>query len=177
MKLVLIGISICMASASSAEVTITRPTSNTYHIEGSAVIQAPIQIVWNVLTDFEGMPLFVPSVKSSRIVSREGDCLIVEQIILIKKMMFHKQLHLMLRVRSHFLKLLHFQDLAHKDFRQYQGSWTMQSQGNHTKITYTLDLEPKFSVPDFFLRASLERGTNKLVRQIQGEIERRTNLK
>jgi hypothetical protein len=47
----------------------------------SAAFSAPVsrEIAWAVITDFEHMPQFVPNLKSSRILSREGNVLRVAQ--------------------------------------------------------------------------------------------------
>jgi hypothetical protein len=46
-----------------------------------AVLTAPVppMVAWDVLSDFDGMAAFVPNLQSSRILSRAGDTLRVEQ--------------------------------------------------------------------------------------------------
>jgi uncharacterized membrane protein len=44
------------------------------HLEGSWVIRAPRQEVYNIMTDFENMPKYFPSVaKSLRIITKEDN--------------------------------------------------------------------------------------------------------
>ncbi|MFC1893351.1 SRPBCC family protein [Chloroflexota bacterium] len=49
-------------------------TRKRIHLEGSWVIQAPRHEVYNIITDFENMPKYFPSVaKSVRIISKEDN--------------------------------------------------------------------------------------------------------
>lgn len=49
------------------------------HVDASLVVSVDIQLAWQVMTDYEGMPEFLPQLQSSRIVSRNGNRLRLEQ--------------------------------------------------------------------------------------------------
>ena len=42
-----------------------------------AIVQAPPNLVWEVLTDYEGFPQFLPSVVSSKVTERSGNRTVV----------------------------------------------------------------------------------------------------
>ena len=48
-------------------------------VRASAVVKAPIAIVWATLTDFERLPQFIPGILSSVVQSRQGNRLVVDQ--------------------------------------------------------------------------------------------------
>lgn len=45
------------------------------------IIDAPADIVWGIITDFESHPKFIPMQKSSRIVKREGNATWVDLVV------------------------------------------------------------------------------------------------
>jgi len=48
-------------------------------VTAHAVVRAPAELIWQTLTDYEHLSRFVPGIVSSRVVSRQGTQLIVEQ--------------------------------------------------------------------------------------------------
>jgi len=44
-----------------------------------ATIDAPLEIVWQTLTDYDRLPEFIPGMRSSRVVERRGAVVVVEQ--------------------------------------------------------------------------------------------------
>ena len=44
-----------------------------------ATIDAPLEIVWRTLTDYDRLPEFIPGMRSSRVVERRGAVVVVEQ--------------------------------------------------------------------------------------------------
>jgi ribosome-associated toxin RatA of RatAB toxin-antitoxin module len=48
-------------------------------VSASAVMQVDARIAWEVLSDYDNLAQFIPDMKSSRVVSRSGDRVVVEQ--------------------------------------------------------------------------------------------------
>ncbi len=48
-------------------------------VRARATIDAPLSVIWTTLTDYERLPEFVPGLKKSRVLSRNGQSAIVEQ--------------------------------------------------------------------------------------------------
>ena len=48
-------------------------------VRASATIAAPLSIIWTTLTDYERLPEFVPGLRKSRVASRRGGTVMVEQ--------------------------------------------------------------------------------------------------
>jgi carbon monoxide dehydrogenase subunit G len=44
-----------------------------------ATLDAPLDLIWGTLTDFDRLAEFIPGMRSSRVVSREGEVSVVEQ--------------------------------------------------------------------------------------------------
>ena len=66
--------------AAAAEVSVDiRPDDHAIVIEASAIVDADIASAWHVLTDYARYPDFVPGLRSSRVVARQGKHVTVEQ--------------------------------------------------------------------------------------------------
>src|SRR5438046_9364180 len=48
-------------------------------VNASALMQVDARIAWEVLSDYDNLAQFIPDMKTSRIVSREGNRALVEQ--------------------------------------------------------------------------------------------------
>lgn len=44
-----------------------------------SLVSAPVKVVWDVLTNYERFPEFLPSVVDSRVLERRDDCVVVER--------------------------------------------------------------------------------------------------
>ena len=84
-RLVAMAIAIATATAYSnpaaaAEVTVDiRPDGDEVVVTASAIVDADVAIAWRVLTDYGRYRDFVPGLRTSRVVAREGSQVTVEQ--------------------------------------------------------------------------------------------------
>ena len=67
-----------LAARSRVAVDVRRD-GETFRIDAALYAPVPVDLAWEVLTDFERMELFVPNVRDSRIIAREGDRLTIAQ--------------------------------------------------------------------------------------------------
>jgi ribosome-associated toxin RatA of RatAB toxin-antitoxin module len=65
-------------AASVVDVQTTRQ-GDLVDVQAKAVIKAPLELVWATLTDYERLPEFIPGLKKSRIIARNGATTTVEQ--------------------------------------------------------------------------------------------------
>lgn len=56
-----------------------RRVGDLFEVQARATLQAPLPVVWGTLTDYERLPEFVPGLRRSRILSRDGATTTVEQ--------------------------------------------------------------------------------------------------
>lgn len=54
-------------------------TGERMDVRAQAVVAAPLAVVWSTLTDYEGLPRFIPGIAASTVLSRQGNRLLVEQ--------------------------------------------------------------------------------------------------
>ena len=138
-------------------------------------LEATPQQIWEVLSDYESLPRFAPSLSQSKLLTgREpGKTLTLEQRAVVRVLMFSRHVHLVLRVTEEPLTRLSFVDTALRDFRHYSGSWTLQAQGNRTYVTYELNAVPSFRVPRSVARSVMRDLAVEFVGSVREEIRRR----
>ena len=150
-----------------------REANGAYVVEARFTVDARPDVVRAVLTDYAGIPRFMPDVRTSVVRRRAGDAVIVEQEAESKFMLFSKRVHLVLDVNEG-PRVITFRDLCGKSFDRYEGSWTLASDGDKSTVVYTLTADPSFAVPGSVLRRLLDRNARQTVDQLRAEAARRT---
>ena len=69
------------AGAATTSIDVRRTDDGEVSIVATALIAADIRTAWGVLTDYERYPEFIPGVRSSHVVMRQGDRARVEQSV------------------------------------------------------------------------------------------------
>lgn len=150
-----------------------REANGAYVVEARFDVAASADVVRDVLTDYAGIPRFMPDVRTSVVRQRSGDRVIVEQQAESKFLLFSKTVHLVLDVREG-ARVITFRDLCGKSFDRYEGTWTLAGDGSRARVVYTLIAEPSFAVPPPVLRRLLDRNARQTVEQLRAEAARRT---
>ncbi len=131
-----------------------------------------VTIVFDVLSDYEGISRFMPDIKKSVVHERTGDRTIVEQEAVSRAMLFSKRVYLMLEVHR-TADTLRFRDTSTRSFHRYEGSWHVSRQGPRTVIDYRLAADPSFRVPSFLIRRLLERDARETIDRLRAEMAAR----
>jgi ribosome-associated toxin RatA of RatAB toxin-antitoxin module len=146
------------------EVAVTRVTQDALHlyeVDASGTVQAPLATVWKTLTTYERMNEFVPDMASCRVLSRNGNEVIIEQFGTARFLFMSKSIHLIVRATETPMQSIDIA-LISGDMKHYESRWELYPlpEGG-TKVVYTGRLVPNFYVPGLL-------GTNI----IRGDIER-----
>ena len=152
-----------------------READGAYVVEARFQVAAPAQVIREVLTDYAGIPRFMPDVRSSVVRRRAGDAVIVEQEAESKFLLFSKRVHLVLDVMEGE-RVITFRDLCKKSFEKYEGAWTLSPDGNRATVVYTLTADPSFAVPASVLKRLLDRNARQTVDYLRAEAARRLAL-
>jgi hypothetical protein len=125
-----------------------------------------------VLTDYEGIPSFMPDIRTSTVLERGEGRTIVEQEAVGRVMLFSKRVHLVLEIRQEPGRI-RFRDLCGRSFVRYEGAWRIVEQDGRTTITYELAAKPAFDVPGFVLKRLLKRDAKETIQRLQIEMAAR----
>jgi ribosome-associated toxin RatA of RatAB toxin-antitoxin module len=149
-----------------------RETDGVYAVAATFTVAAPTAAAAAVLTDFERIPRFMPDVRKSVVIARDGRTTRVEQEAVAKFLFFSKKIHLQLEVQDD-ISTIRFRDLCGQSFHRYEGRWTLREHDGRTVIGYELSAKPAFSVPEFLLKRLLERDASRMIASLRAEIESR----
>ncbi len=155
-----------------ATVVLTK-TPEGYQVDGVCPVRATRATAWSVLTDYEGIDRFVPSMQVSRVLSRAPDHWVVEQIASARVFVFGRKMRVVLEIHEQPPDSIRFKDIARDDFSDYRGLWRFEGHGTDTRVIYRVTAKPRFSVPDFVLRHALRTSIQSLLTDVGREIERR----
>jgi ribosome-associated toxin RatA of RatAB toxin-antitoxin module len=138
-------------------------------IKARFYVDADPQTAWNVLTDYEHIPRFVPDIKKSHVEEKHDDYLLLTQEAESGFLFITKRIHMLLRVQEVPIRNIYFNDVGKKDFYFYEGSWDIQPcpQGG-VSVVYELEAKKNFDEP--FAGDYLHGGEKDLLKAVQKEI-------
>jgi len=151
-----------------------RSSDGVYVVSARFEIDAPVAVVREVLTDYAGIPRFMPDVRKSVVRHRDGRIVLVEQEAVSRVMMFSKTVHMLLEV-TEGERVLAFRDLCGTSFSRYEGSWTLDADGARTTVSYALTADPSFSVPSFMLKRLMRDSASKTIEHLRTETTSRAS--
>jgi hypothetical protein len=160
-------------SAQEAQVQLTRRPDKTYEVSGTFTVSASTEVVWGVLTDYERIPSFVASMRSSRVRETRSDgSLLVEQKAVGDMFFLSRTMRILLEVRRGPDKIL-FADVGGEDFQVYHGEWDARASSAGVSVAYHLLAQPRFRAPAFILSRAIKSGARDLLDQVRAEMLRR----
>jgi len=146
----------------------------TYGVEGHFFVEASTSIAWAVLTDYDHIADFVSSMEQSRIKSRTGAVLLVEQKAKGEFFLFSRSVYVLLEIQEKPQESIQFEDTSHKDFDRYTGSWKLEATKEGVLVVYNLNVKSNFAVPGFVKRRVVKRSALELLEQVRSEIVKRS---
>jgi ribosome-associated toxin RatA of RatAB toxin-antitoxin module len=144
-----------LAQSQRLEVAVKRINAGAQHgfeVSASGAAQASPAAVWKILTAYERMPDFVPNMASSRVLDREDNEAIVEQIGSARFLFIRKPIHLVVRVTEVPLTNIDIA-LVSGNMKHYEAHWELiplpETEGapGGTRILYRGKIVPDFYVP------------------------------
>jgi carbon monoxide dehydrogenase subunit G len=161
------------AGAAAQDVSIeTRRRGEALEIEGRARLAAPIAVAWAVLTDYERLPDFIPGIRSSRVVSRDGATLVLEQAGQVSALFFSLPVEARLAVVE-----TPYQSIASRglsgSFRSMQGRYDLRAVDGAIELRYSGTIVPETWMPAFLGDGLLAAHVDRQFRALATEIARR----
>ncbi|WP_317204434.1 SRPBCC family protein [Janthinobacterium sp.] len=147
-----------------------------YEVTASGVVQAPPATVWKVLTGYDRMNEFVPDLASCRVLSRNGNEVIVEQFGTARFLFMAKSIHLIVRATETPMSSIDI-SLVSGDMKHYESHWELQpvAETGGTRVFYSGKLSPNFYVPGLFgaqmIRGDVERMMAALLTRLENRRE------
>lgn len=153
-------------------VSVAEAGRGAYRVTGAFSVAAPPSVVWAVLTDYDRLGLFIPSMRS-QLIRREGaDVAFVAQATTTRVMAVSATTRVLLRLEEHPPARIAFADVSGRDFTRYEGAWGITAGAAGTRVDYAAIAEPRF-VPPLVGKAIMEGTVRELLRDLRREVMRR----
>lgn len=146
---------------------------STFELQASGVLSAAPARVWAVLTDYHRLPEFVPNLLSCRVVSRNGNEVVIEQTGSTGLLFFRKTVHIVVRAVETPPSRIDIA-LISGDMKHYVVRWELVpvtlNGAPATRLLYTASLEPDFFVPPLFGTGIVQADVQKMMQAVVAEI-------
>jgi len=149
------------APGTAAEIHVnTTRHGDTFEVQATAVIQVDVAEAWKVLTDYERLTEFVPGLQESKVVSRNGSNVVLDQSGEAHLLFFKFPMRVRLAI-TEFPRSRVVSTAIAGNFRQMQGIYRLEAQGKGMQLRYEGSFTPDFDFPPFFgtllVRSTLEK--------------------
>lgn len=159
------------ATAAGVQVQATR-NGDGFEVSASGELDASLEIAWEVLTDYDRLSEFIPGMHSSKVVSREGDRVLVDQRGEAGLLFFHFPIEVRLAIVETRPERIESRAVS-GNFKELRGAYRLESEGGRLRLSYEGRFTPDFDIPSFIgtmvVRHTLEQRFGAML----GEIERR----
>jgi ribosome-associated toxin RatA of RatAB toxin-antitoxin module len=144
-------------------------------VNASAMMQVDARIAWEVLSDYDNLAQFIPDMKTSRVVSRDGNRVLVEQKGEFGFFFYRQPVDVMLEVVEEPRRRIDARRIS-GNIRDLETRYDLEASGAGVKLHYAGRFIPEFSVPPLFGMPMVRRVVERRFRAMVEEIVRRDAL-
>jgi ribosome-associated toxin RatA of RatAB toxin-antitoxin module len=160
------------ALAASAVDVRTSRQGDLIEVHAKATIKAHMEVVWATLTDYERLPEFIPGLKKSRIIARNGATITIEQSGEAHFLFITVPIEVTLESTERAPHSIEVRRVA-GTLRQLQGRYETQAMPDHShvQLRWTGSIEPENRLPplvgESIMRQSIRSQFTGMVREIE----------
>jgi ribosome-associated toxin RatA of RatAB toxin-antitoxin module len=159
----------------AAEIDIqTSHVGDLVSVRAQATIAAPLEVVWGTLTDYERLHEFVPGIKKSKVIARNGNTAIVQQSGEARFFLARVPIEVTLE-STEVPPNIEVRRIA-GTLKQLQGRYetqVMEGTPTQVQLRWIGSIEPENSLPPLIGEALMRRSIKQQFAGMVGEIERR----
>ncbi|HYS51643.1 MAG TPA: SRPBCC family protein [Burkholderiales bacterium] len=144
-------------------------------VSASALMQVDARIAWEVLSDYDNLAQFIPDLKSSRVVSRDGNRVRVEQKGEIGFFFYWQPVDVTLEVLEQPPHRIDARRIA-GNIRELETRYELGTSAAGVRFDYSGRFIPDFSVPPLIGMPIVRRIVERRFRAMVEEIVRRDAL-
>lgn len=140
-------------------------------VEATILINAPVEQVWQVITNCEEVPSFLPRIKSCRILAKGANWEIIRHEV--KWMWLMPELYYVFKATYTTNKRIEV-SRVYGDLRELHGTWrlTRLDEGHKTIVNYSIFLDLGFFVPQWMVHRSLKRELPQVLTAFREQVMR-----
>lgn len=164
-----------LADAPTPNVAVKRVDSEgaqVFEVTASGEVKAAPAAVWKILTNYEAMPEFVPDLETTKVMSRAGNRLIVEQSGVARFLFLSRNIHLIVHISEEPISSIDIK-LVQGDMKVYSCRWeiTPVPETGGTRIAYSGKLVPKFYVPGMLGSNIIRRDIERMMKAVLARLD------
>lgn len=132
----------------------------------SILIDAPIETVFGIITDYEKYPEFLSEVKAIRVSERrEGEALVQYEVSVLKTIRYT------LKLTEEKPRRVSWSLVEGELMRENRGSWLLEPQGKQTRATYSIEMTLGPLVPKAMVNALVDSSLPKMLESFKKRAE------
>jgi ribosome-associated toxin RatA of RatAB toxin-antitoxin module len=145
-----------------------------YEVDATGTVAAPLTKVWRILTGYERMAEFVPDLESCKVLSRNGNEVIIEQFGVARFLFMSKSIHLIVRATEQPMSSIDI-SLISGDMKHYESHWELipVPETGGTKVVYSGRLIPNFYVPGILGAKMIRSDIERMMGAVLARLDRR----
>ncbi|QJD94107.1 cyclase/dehydrase [Duganella dendranthematis] len=145
-----------------------------YEVDATGTVAAPLPKVWRILTGYDRMAEFVPDMESSKVLSRNGGEVIIEQFGVARFLFMSRTIHLIVRAVEQPMSSIDI-SLISGDMKHYESRWELVPvpETGGTKIVYHGKLLPNFYVPSLLGSKMVRNDIERMMNAVLARLDRR----
>ncbi|MYM71670.1 cyclase/dehydrase [Duganella sp. FT109W] len=145
-----------------------------YEVDATGTVAAPLPKVWRILTGYDRMAEFVPEMESSKVLSRNGGEVIIEQFGVARFLFMSRTIHLIVRAVEQPMSSIDI-SLISGDMKHYEARWELVPvpETGGTKIIYHGKLLPNFYVPSLLGSKMVRNDIERMMNAVLARLDRR----
>lgn len=161
------------AEAARTEVSVSL-AGDLYSVKAVSETDADRDTIWQVLTDYESYPRFVPGLQRSSVIG--ADPLRIEQYGDFGILFFKRGVAATLEVEEHAKSRIVFRSVA-GDLKQLQTIVTIEGESAPLRVAYRSSIEPAFWVPPLIGTSIIRIAIRGKLQAVAEEMERRATTR
>ena len=159
------------ATGHAAEISVqTTRHGDSFEVEATAEIEADVADAWKVLTDYDRLAEFIPGVQESRVVSRDGFNVVIDQRGEASLLFFTFPMRVRLAIEEFPYDRI-VSNAISGNFKELHGVYHLQAREAGLRLRYEGKFTPDFGVPPLVgtlvVRSTVERRFVAMVREIE----------
>ena len=145
------------ALQAGVEVSTDRAEGRRRQISARIHIPHPQAQIWEILTDYDQLADFIPNLAKSQRLPQPNHLIRIEQVGSEVFLKFKFRARVVLDMIEHYPERIDFK-MVEGDFKEFAGSWKLESTSDGTDLRYTVTILPPLAMPVGLIERRLRSG-------------------
>jgi ribosome-associated toxin RatA of RatAB toxin-antitoxin module len=145
------------------------PGSQKGMIDAAIIINAPAELIWDLMTDCVHAPEFIPGLISCKVLENHGETEIIEHQVKFSWLV--PRLTYVFQAGYEKYRRIDFKRIS-GGLKELEGSWVLEQigDGRQTIVLYSVYLDPGFFLPQWLIRMFLQRDLPGLLLALRNRV-------